>query len=180
VLGIKEQYEKKVVPQLMQQFGITNRMHVPRVVKIVVNAGVGDVTVSPNALENMRTNIATITGQRPVLTKAKKSIASFKIREGMPIGVCATLRGERMYAFLERLVHIALPRVRDFRGISPTGFDGRGNYSLGIKEQVVFPEINFDDIERVRSLQVTIVTTARHNEEAYTLLKLLGMPFKED
>jgi len=176
---LKERYQKEIVPALMQRFGYRNPMQVPRVEKIVVNMGVGDASQNPKLLESAVEELAAITGQRPAITRARKSISSFKLREGMAIGCKVTLRGERMYHFLDRLIHIALPRVRDFRGVNPNGFDGRGNYTLGLKEQLVFPEIDYDRIQKVRGMDITIVTTARTDEEARELLKQLGMPFRE-
>ncbi|MFO7245514.1 MAG: 50S ribosomal protein L5 [Thermaerobacter sp.] len=176
---LKERYQKEIVPALMQRFGYRNPMQVPRVEKIVVNMGVGDAIQNPKLLESAVEELAAITGQRPAITRARKSISSFKLREGMAIGCKVTLRGERMYHFLDRLIHIALPRVRDFRGVNPNGFDGRGNYTLGLKEQLVFPEIDYDRIQKVRGMDITIVTTARTDEEARELLKQLGMPFRE-
>jgi len=175
---LRERYRQEIVPALMQEFKYENIMQVPRLVKIVVNVGLGEAIANPKALDNAVRDIAAITGQRPVITRAKKSIAAFRLRAGTPIGVMVTLRGDRMYEFLDRLVNAALPRLRDFRGVSPTAFDGRGNYSLGLREQLVFPEIDYDKVDRVRGLEVTIVTTARTDEEARRLLELLGMPFQ--
>ncbi len=172
-----EKYRKEVIPAMMKRFGYKNVMEVPRIEKIVVNMGVGEAKEDMKALEGAMKELALITGQKPLLRKAKKSVASFKIRKGMPIGCKVTLRGKRMYEFLDRLINAALPRVRDFRGLSPHSFDGRGNYSLGIKEQLIFPELTYDDIERVRGMDITIVTTAETDEEAMELLRLLGMPF---
>jgi len=163
----------------MERFGYRNVMEVPRVEKVVVNMGVGDAIQNPRLLESAVEELAAISGQRPAITRARKSISSFKLREGMAIGCRVTLRGERMYHFLDRLIHIALPRVRDFRGVNPNGFDGRGNYTLGLREQLVFPEIDYDRIEKVRGMDITIVTTAKTDEEARELLRQLGMPFRE-
>jgi large subunit ribosomal protein L5 len=176
---MRDRYRTEVVPALIKQFGYKNVMQVPKLVKVVVNMGVGDAIQNPKALENAVQELMQITGQRPVITKAKKSIAAFKVRSGMKIGCKVTLRGERMFSFLERLVGVALPRVRDFRGISAQAFDGRGNYTVGIREQLIFPEIDYDKVEKIRGMDVVIVTTARTDEEARALLKLLGMPFRE-
>lgn len=173
-----ERYRRELVPALMARFGYRNVWQVPRLEKIMVNVGLGEALQDAKALDNASRDIATLTGQRPVITRAKKSIAGFKLREGNPIGIKATLRGERMYAFLDRLVNLALPRVRDFRGVSPDSFDGRGNYSLGLSEQLIWPEIEYDSIDKVRGLELTIVTTARSDDEARELLRLLGMPFR--
>ncbi len=174
---LKELYKKTVIPAMMERFGYKNIMEVPRVEKVVINMGVGDAKENPKFLESAMEELAAITGQRPVATVAKKSVAAFKVRAGMKIGTKVTLRGDRMYEFLDRLFNIALPRVRDFRGVSPKSFDGRGNYALGIKEQLIFPEINYDKVEKVRGMDVIIVTTAKTDEEAKELLALLGMPF---
>ncbi len=174
---IRELYKTEAVPALMKQFGYKNVMAVPRLVKINVNMGLGEAIANAKVLDVAAEELAAITGQRPVVTKAKKSIAAFKLRQGMPIGVTATLRGSRMYEFLDRLVSIALPRVRDFRGVSPRSFDGRGNYTLGLKDQLVFPEIDFAKADKARGMNVTVVTSARSDEEAYELLRILGMPF---
>lgn len=174
---LKELYKKTVVPAMMERFGYKNVMEVPRIEKVVINMGVGDAKENPKFLESAMEELATITGQRPVATVAKKSVAAFKVRAGMKIGAKVTLRGDRMYEFLDRLFNIALPRVRDFRGVSPKSFDGRGNYALGIKEQLIFPEINYDKVEKIRGMDVIIVTTAKTDEEAKELLALLGMPF---
>ncbi|HHV78048.1 MAG TPA: 50S ribosomal protein L5 [Firmicutes bacterium] len=177
---LREKYEKEVVPELVRAFGYKNKLEVPRLVKVVVNMGVSEAVQNPKVLDACVNDIATITGQQPVITRAKKSIAAFKIRTGMPIGVKVTLRGERMWDFLEKLFYIALPRVRDFRGVSVKGFDGRGNYSLGLKEQVIFPEIEYDKVDKIRGMDITIVTTAKTDEEGKALLGLLGMPFKPE
>jgi large subunit ribosomal protein L5 len=174
---LRELYKTEAVPALMKQFGYTNIMAVPRLVKINVNMGLGEAIANAKVLDVAAEELAAITGQRPVVTKAKKSIAAFKLRQGMPIGVTATLRGTRMYEFLDRLVSIALPRLRDFRGVSPRSFDGRGNYTLGLKDQLVFPEIDFAKADKARGMNVTVVTSAKSDEEAYELLRILGMPF---
>ena len=175
--NLKERYQDEVVPRLQERFGYRNVMEVPRIVKVVVNVGLGEALQNAKALDNAARDISIITGQRPVITRARKSIATFKLREGNPIGVKVTLRGERMWSFLDRLFNIALPRQRDFRGVSPDAFDGRGNYTLGLQEQLIWPEIDYDSIDRVRGMEVTIVTTAKTDEEARELLRLLGMPF---
>lgn len=174
---LKERYKEQVLPALMQEFGYRNIMQAPRLEKVVVNVGLGEAVSNPKALDAAAADIATITGQKPVITRAKKSIANFKLRAGMPIGLTVTVRGDRMWEFLDRLLNAALPRIRDFQGVSPHSFDGRGNFSLGIREQVIFPEIEYDKIDRIRGLQVNIATTARSDEEGKRLLELLGMPF---
>jgi large subunit ribosomal protein L5 len=174
---LKEQYQEEIVPALMKEFEFKSVMQVPRLTKIVVNIGLGEALDNAKALEFATNDIMAITGQRPVVTKAKKSIASFKLREGRSIGVKVTLRGERMWSFLTRLVHVALPRTRDFQGISPDSFDGRGNYTLGLREQLIFPEVDYDSIDKIRGMEVTIVTTAQTDEEGRQLLDKLGMPF---
>ncbi|MGB9840443.1 50S ribosomal protein L5 [Thermovenabulum sp.] len=174
---LKEKYENEVVPALMKKFNYKSVMQVPRLEKVVINMGISDAKENPKAIESACNDIAVITGQKPVVTKAKKSIASFKIRKGMPIGAKVTLRGVRMYDFLDKLFNVALPRVRDFKGVSPDAFDGRGNYTLGIKEQLIFPEIDYDKIDKIRGMDITIVTTAKTDEEAKELLQNLGMPF---
>ena len=176
---LREKYIKEVVPSLTEKDGYSTPMLVPKLDKIVVNMGVGDATVNSKNLENAVKELEKITGLKAVETTAKKSIASFKVREGHKIGCKVTLRGEKMYNFLDKLISISLPRVRDFRGLSPKSFDGRGNYTIGIKEQIIFPEINFDDVEKVRGMDVVIVTTAKTNEEAFDLLKELGVPFRK-
>ncbi|RLC82660.1 MAG: 50S ribosomal protein L5 [Chloroflexi bacterium] len=176
---LKERYKKQVIPMMMQEFGYKNVMEVPRLVKVVVNVGVGEAIQNPKALDATVRDIATITGQKPIITRAKKSIAGFKLRAGMPIGVKVTLRGDRMYYFLDRLFNVALPRQRDFKGVSPDSFDGRGNYTLGLREQLVWPEIDYGSIDKVRGMEITIVTTAETDEEAKRLLELLGMPFRK-
>ncbi len=178
-LRLKEKYYKEVVPALMEELGLDNIMEVPRIEKVVLNIGVGEGKENAKALEAAARDLAVIAGQRPIIRRARKSVAGFRLRKGQPIGVKVTLRGDRMWAFLDRLINIALPRVRDFRGVSPHAFDGRGNYSLGFREQLVFPEIDYDKIDKVRGLQVTIVTTAETDEEAYKLLEKLGMPFRK-
>lgn len=175
---LKERYRGEVVPQMIREFGYRNPMEVPRVVKVVVNIGLGEALENVKALDAASRDLATITGQKPIITRAKKSIAGFKLRAGNPIGAKVTLRGKRMYDFLDRLFNVALPRQRDFRGVSPDAFDGRGNYTLGLREQLVWPEIDYDSIDRVRGMEITIVTTARTDEEARHLLRLMGMPFR--
>jgi large subunit ribosomal protein L5 len=175
---LQDQYKKEIVPKLKEKFGYRNVMQVPRVTKVIVNMGLGDAIENIKVIDSATEEIGVITGQKPVVTKARKSIANFKLREGVPIGVMVTLRSDRMYYFLDKLMAIALPRVRDFRGVSPKGFDGRGNYTLGVKEQIIFPEVNYDKIDKIRGMNITIVTTARTDEEGLELLKLLGMPFR--
>lgn len=175
---LKDRYAKTVLPGLMKQFGYKNRFRVPRLTKVVVNIGMGKAVQNPKLLETAVKELAQIAGQQPVVTTAKKSIASFKIRVGMPIGCRVTLRGNRMYEFLDRLTSVALPRIRDFRGVSPKSFDGRGNYTIGLREQLIFPEIRFDQIAEPHGMDVTVVTTAQSNPEAKALLELLGMPFR--
>ncbi|MCX5972115.1 MAG: 50S ribosomal protein L5 [Candidatus Aquidulcis sp.] len=174
---LKQRYTTEVIPALKSEFGYTNAMQVPRLEKIVVNIGLGEALTNAKAVDAAVGDLALITGQRAIVTKAKKSIATFKVREGNPIGAKVTLRGERMWDFLERLTRVALPRIRDFRGVSGKSFDGRGNYTLGMKEQLSFPEVEFDKIDRLRGLEVTIVTTAKSDEESKKLLSMLGMPF---
>lgn len=178
--ALKEHYKREVVPALKESLGCKNVMQVPRLEKVVINIGVGEAIDNAKALEAAEADLTAIAGQRPITMRARKSIAAFKLRQGMPIGLKVTLRGERMYHFFERLVNATLPRTREFRGVSPSGFDGRGNYNLGIKEQVVFPEIDYSKIDRVRGLSVSIVTTAKTDDESRQLLKLLGMPFSGD
>ena len=175
---LKERYQKEVAPAIAKEFGIKNPMAVPRVEKVVLNMGMGEAIANAKILDTAADELRAITGQKPVVTKAKKSIASFKLRQGMPIGVSVTLRGDRMYEFLDRLVSIALPRVRDFRGVSPKAFDGRGNYTIGVREQLIFPEIDFNKVDKLRGMNISIVTTARNDEQARALLKGLGMPFR--
>jgi large subunit ribosomal protein L5 len=177
-MKMKDRYQKEAVPALMKDFGYKNPMQVPRIEKIVVNMGMGEALTNNKLLDGAVEQLGQITGQKPVVTKARKSIANFKLREGQSIGVMVTLRKERMYEFMERLVGVALPRVRDFKGVSSKAFDGKGNYTLGIREQIIFPEINYDKIEKVKGMNVTIVTTARTDEEGRALLKYLGMPFR--
>ncbi len=175
---LRERYREEVVPTLREKFGYENVMQVPRLEKIVVNMGVGEAAQNSRALDGAMDDLARITGQKPQLRRARKSIAGFKIREGMPVGARTTLRGERMWEFLDRLISIALPRVRDFRGINPRSFDGRGNFALGLREQLIFPEISYDAVEATRGLDVAVVTTAKTDEESRELLRLLGMPFR--
>lgn len=177
---LKEQYSTVIVPKLKEQFGYTNIHQVPKVVKVTVNRGLGEASQNAKALEASVAEMAKITGQKPVVTRAKKAIAGFKIRQGMPVGMMVTLRQDRMYAFLDRLLNLALPRIRDFRGVSPRSFDGRGNYTLGIREQLIFPEISYESIDQIRGMDVTIVTTATTDEEGRALLKEMGMPFREN
>lgn len=176
--ALKTRYDKEIAPEVQKLLGLDNVMEIPRLEKIVVNIGVGEALDNAKALDSAVEDLTTIAGQKPVVNKARKSIANFKLREGRAIGTKVTLRGERMWSFFDRLVNLALPRVRDFRGISPDSFDGRGNYTLGFTEQLVFPEIEYDSIDKVRGLEVTIVTTARTDDEGRTLLRLMGMPFK--
>lgn len=177
---LKQRYQEEIVPALMDALNLGNIMQVPRLVKIVLNIGLGEALDNPKALEAASQDIAIITGQRPVITKARQSIANFKLREGRAIGVMVTLRSEKMWAFLDRLVNVALPRVRDFRGVSPDSFDGRGNYTLGLREQLIFPEIQYDKIDKVRGMEITIVTTATTDEQARQMLTFLGMPFRKE
>lgn len=174
---LKEKYLKEVAPTMMEKFSYKSVMEIPKVEKVVINMGVGEAVGNPKALDTAVSDLAIIAGQKPVVTRAKKSIAAFKIREGMPIGTKVTLRSSRMYEFLDKLINASLPRVRDFRGISPKGFDGRGNYTLGIKEQLIFPEMEYDKVDKVRGMNIVIVTTANTDEEARELLRLMGMPF---
>ena len=177
---LKERYRSEVVPALMKSLNLDNIMQVPRIEKVLVNIGVGEALDNAKALDAAVADLNLITGQKPIITKARKSIANFKLREGRAIGVKVTLRGERMWSFLDRLMNIALPRVRDFRGVSPNSFDGRGNYTLGLREQLVFPEIEYDKIDKLRGLEVTIVTTARNDDHGRQLLQMLGMPFRKE
>ena len=174
---LKEVYKLEVMPALMKEFGYKNIMQVPRLEKIVLNMGLGEALQNPRALDSASDDAATITGQKPVITRAKRSIANFKVREGNPIGLMVTIRGDRMYEFFDRMVNAALPRIRDFRGVSNKAFDGRGNYSLGVREQLIFPEVDYDKIDRIRGMQLTLITTARSDEEGKRLLELMGMPF---
>ena len=176
---LKEQYEKEVVPALMKKFNYKSVMEVPKLDKIVINIGLGDVKENPKDLENAMKELAQITGQKPIVTKSKKAIAAFKLRAGVPIGCKVTLRKGKMYDFANKLFNVALPRVRDFRGLSPNSFDGRGNYSMGVKEQLIFPEIEYDKIDKIRGMDIIFVTTAKTDEEAKALLELLGMPFSK-
>jgi large subunit ribosomal protein L5 len=180
VARLRKDYDERIVPAMTEKFGYKNRMEVPRLSKIVLNMGVGEATQDKKKVETAAAEMELIAGQKPVITKAKKSIAQFKLREGMPIGAKVTLRKERMYEFLDRLVTIALPRVRDFRGLNPMSFDGRGNYAMGLKEQLVFPEINYDKIEKVRGLDIIVTTTAKTDDEARELLRLFNFPFPQD
>jgi len=177
---LKEKYQQEIVPALAKAFQFTNLMQVPRIEKVVLNIGLGEAMDNAKALEAAVSDLTQITGQKPILTKARMSIANFKLREGRIIGTKVTLRGERMWSFLDRLLNIALPRVRDFRGVSPDAFDGRGNYTLGLREQLIFPEIEYDKIDKLRGLEVTIVTTAGSDDHAHLLLQLLGMPFRKE
>ncbi|MEW6286249.1 MAG: 50S ribosomal protein L5 [Chloroflexota bacterium] len=176
---LHERYKNEIVPALRKSFGYKNIMQVPRIEKVVVNIGMGEALDNPKALESAVADLTAITGQKPVTTKARKSIANFKLREGRLIGTKVTLRGERMWSFLDRLMNIALPRVRDFRGVSPNAFDGRGNYTLGLRDQLIFPEIEYDKIDKLRGMEVTIVTTAKTDDQARALLQMLGMPFSK-
>jgi large subunit ribosomal protein L5 len=177
---LKERYQSQVLPELRREFSYANVMQVPRVQKITVNIGLGEAKENARAVETATADVATITGQKPVVTKAKKAIANFKIRENMAVGVAVTLRGDRMYEFLDRLLNVALPRIRDFHGVSVKAFDGRGNYSLGLREQLIFPEIEYDKVDRIRGMQVNIQTSARNDEEGRRLLEMMGMPFAKE
>jgi large subunit ribosomal protein L5 len=177
---LKVTYREKIVPKLMEQFQYENVHQVPKLVKVTVNRGLGEAAQNAKALEASLNEIAMITGQKPVVTRAKKAIAGFKIRKGMPVGIMVTLRSDRMYAFLERLINLALPRIRDFRGISPKSFDGRGNYTLGLREQLIFPEVEYDRIDQIRGMDISIITTANTDEEGRALLKEIGMPFRDN
>jgi large subunit ribosomal protein L5 len=172
-------YQKTIVPALMKEFDYGNQMEVPKVAKVVVNIGIGEAKDNDKALEAARNDVRTITGQQPVVIKSRKSVAAFKLRAGMPVGIRTTLRGRRMYYFLEKLINVALPRIRDFRGVSPEAFDGRGNYTLGLREQIIFPEVDYDKIDKLRGLEVTVVTTAKTDDEARSLLAQMGMPFRK-
>jgi large subunit ribosomal protein L5 len=176
---LKQQYSETVVPQLMQKYSYTNTMQVPKLDKVVINMGLGEAIQNVKVLESAQKELAAITGQKPVVTKARKSIANFKLRQGMPIGCKVTLRRERMYEFLDRMVNLALPRIRDFKGVSAKAFDGRGNYALGIREQIIFPEIDYDKIDKIKGMNIVIATTAKTDEEARSLLEMLGMPFEK-
>jgi len=175
---LKAKYDEEVVPALMKEFGLSNKMQVPRIQKIVINMGLGEAVQNVKIIDSGVAEMTAITGQKPMVTKSKKAIATFKLRKGMPIGVMVTLRKDRMYEFLDRLVNVALPRVRDFKGVSPKGFDGRGNYTFGIKEQIIFPEINYDRIDKVKGMNISFVTTATTDEQGRALLKHFGMPFR--
>jgi large subunit ribosomal protein L5 len=175
---LKELYNTEMIPKLMMDLSYRNVMEVPKLEKIVINMGLGEAIQNVKILDSAVVEMAAIAGQKPVITKAKKSIASFKLRQGMPIGCVVTLRRDKMYEFLDRLVNVSLPRVRDFKGVSPKGFDGMGNYSLGVKEQLIFPEINYDKVDKIKGMNITIVTSARNDEEGRALLKLMGMPFR--
>ena len=177
---LKERYRSEIVPELVREFGYRNVMQVPRVEKVTLNIGLGEARDNARAVETATADLATISGQKAVVTKAKKAIANFKIRQNMPIGAAVTLRGDRMYEFLDRMLNAALPRIRDFRGVSTKAFDGRGNFSLGLREQLIFPEIDYDKVDRIRGLQVNIVTTAKNDEEGRRLLEMMGMPFAKD
>jgi len=177
---LKDKYKKELVPALQTKFKYSNIMQIPKLEKIVLNMGVGEVKDNPKAMDSAVSDMTLITGQRPIITKAKKSVAAFKLREGMNIGCKVTLRGERMYEFVDKLFNVAIPRVRDFRGVSNNSFDGRGNYSLGIKEQLIFPEVEYDKVDKIRGMDIAFVTTAKSDEEAKELLKLLGMPFSQN
>jgi large subunit ribosomal protein L5 len=178
-IQLRTTYQEKIVPKLMDQFKYTNIHQVPKLVKVTVNRGLGEASQNAKALDASINEIATITGQKPVVTRAKKAIAGFKIRKGVPVGVMVTLRSDRMYAFLERLINLTLPRIRDFRGVNPKSFDGRGNYSLGLREQLIFPEIEYDSIDQIRGMDISIITTANTDEEGRALLKEMGMPFRD-
>lgn len=178
-MRMKEKYNQEVLPALQKQFNYSNILAVPKIEKVIINIGMGEAISNPKALDAAINDLRQITGQKPVVTKAKKSIATFKLREGMSIGTCVTLRGRRMYEFLDRLLNLSLPRIRDFRGISAKSFDGRGNYSLGLKEQLMFPEIDYEKVDKIRGMNITFVTTANTDEEGRALLKLMGLPFRE-
>ena len=175
---LQEKYQKEVVPALNEKFGYKNVMQLPKIEKVIINMGVGEAVGNPKALDSAVSDLTIISGQKPLLTRAKKSLAAWKLREGMPIGCKVTLRGVRMYQFLDKFMNVALPRVRDFRGVSDKAFDGRGNYAVGLKEQLIFPEIEYDKIDKIRGMNIVIITTAQTDEEARELLKLMGMPFK--
>ena len=179
-MSLKKRYRETIRPKLLKDLGLSNVHQVPQVMKITVNRGLGEAASNSKSLEASLSEMATITGQKALVTRAKKAIAGFKIREGMPIGCAVTLRGERMYAFLERFINLALPRIRDFRGVSPKSFDGRGNYTIGVKEQLIFPEVSFDKVDSIRGMDITIVTSARSDEEGKALLSEMGMPFRNN
>jgi large subunit ribosomal protein L5 len=176
---LKQKYETEIAPALVQQFGYKNRLQVPRLLKVTINMGLGEATQNPKLIDNSLTELTAIAGQKPVVTKCKKSIAAFKVRAGNNVGIAVTLRGERMYEFLDRLMNVALPRVRDFRGVSLKAFDGHGDYTLGLKDQIIFPEIDYDKVEKFKGMNITVGTSARTDEEAFALLKGLGMPFRK-
>ena len=177
--NLKERYIKDIVPEMMKKFGYKNQMQVPHIVKLVINRGVGETTQNPKAIDVSAAELAVITGQKPLVTRSKKSISGFKLKENTPIGCVVTLRGRRMYDFLDKLVNICLPKIRDFRGINPKSFDGNGNYSMGIKEQLIFPEVIYDKVDKIRGMDITIVTSANKDEEAHELLRLVGIPFRK-
>ncbi len=177
---LKERYTKEISPALMKSLGLKNVMEIPQIKKVVINIGMGEAMDNPKALDAAVQDLGAITGQKPIITKARKSIANFKLREGRAIGTAVTLRGDKMWAFLDRLMNIVLPRVRDFRGVSNESFDGRGNYTLGLREQIIFPEIEYDKVDKVRGMEITIVTSARSDDQAAALLQMLGMPFRKD
>jgi large subunit ribosomal protein L5 len=177
---LKTRYKEEILPALTERFGYSTPMRVPRITKVTVNMGVGDAKQDSKMLDAASEQLATITGQRPNVRRARKSIAQFKVREGMPVGVAVTLRGERSYEFLDRLMSVAIPRIRDFRGLNPRSFDGRGNYSMGVREQIIFPEVDYDEVDQVRGLDITITTTAESDDEAFALLEALGMPFSRE
>jgi large subunit ribosomal protein L5 len=180
MVRLKERYKTEIVPQMIKKYGYKNIMQVPRLSKIVLNIGLGESLTNPQAMESANKDLVAIAGQHPVVTKAKKSIAAYKLRQGVPIGMCVTLRDKRMYEFMDKLVSVVLPRIRDFQGISRDAFDGQGNYTLGMKEQIIFPEIEYDKVDKVRGLEITIVTTARNDEDGRNLLQEMGMPFKKN
>jgi large subunit ribosomal protein L5 len=177
---LKTRYKEEILPALTERFGYSTPMRVPRIAKVTVNMGVGDAKQDSKLLEAASDQLATITGQRPNVRRARKSIAQFKVRDGMPVGVAVTLRGERSYEFLDRLMSVAIPRIRDFRGLNPRSFDGRGNYSMGVREQIIFPEVDYDEVDQIRGLDITITTTAQSDDEAFALLEALGMPFSRE
>jgi large subunit ribosomal protein L5 len=176
---LKKHYHERVVPALKKEFNYTNPMAVPKLVKVTINIGMGEATQNPKLVDTAASELGAITGQKPVICKAKKSVAAFKVREGMPIGVMVTLRGDRMYEFLDRLMNVALPRVRDFRGVSSKSFDGRGNYTLGLKDQLIFPEIDYNKVDKTKGMNISVTTTAKTDAEGLALLKLMGMPFRQ-
>lgn len=179
MVRLQEKYQQEILPKLMKENGYSSVMQAPKISKVTINMGIGEATQNPKVLETAAAELGTITGQKPIITKARKSISNFKLRQGMPIGCAVTLRRERMYEFLDRLINIAMPRIRDFRGISPKGFDGRGNFNLGLREQLIFPEIDYDKIDKVRGMTISITTTARTDDEARQLLTEMGMPFRK-